>query len=91
MVQALNRPVPDIPFPKLNDAKDLEQHFKTLAARGLTRWVMFSVVGLVIVCITTLLFGSLVYPMDITTDNYNLLLVVSGCLFAMLPLLWPFV
>lgn len=40
LCKALKVPVPDMPFPRLNDAKDLEDHFKKLAVMGLLRWAM---------------------------------------------------
>ncbi|KJY00792.1 hypothetical protein TI39_contig312g00019 [Zymoseptoria brevis] len=43
LCKALDRPIPDIPFPRLNDAKDFESHFKKLAVRGLARWALFGV------------------------------------------------
>ncbi|CAK1358248.1 unnamed protein product [Cercospora beticola] len=37
LCKALDKTIPDVPFPRLNDAKDMENHFKKLASRGLTR------------------------------------------------------
>lgn len=45
LCKALGKPVPDIEFPRLNDAEDLEKTFKLLAVKGLTRWgILFAVV-----------------------------------------------
>ncbi|KAF2171682.1 hypothetical protein M409DRAFT_17919 [Zasmidium cellare ATCC 36951] len=40
LCRALDVPVPDVPFPRLNDSKDLEDHFKKVAMTGLMRWAM---------------------------------------------------
>lgn len=53
LCKALKVPVPDRPFPRLNDAKDLEDHFKKLAVMGLLRWAM---VGAGIVGVGSMLY-----------------------------------
>lgn len=53
LCKALEVPVPDMPFPRLNDAKDLEDHFKKLAVKGLMRW---AVVGAGIVGVGSMLY-----------------------------------
>lgn len=40
LCRALDVPAPDVPFPRLNEAKDLEDHFKKVAMTGLMRWAM---------------------------------------------------
>ncbi|PPJ50777.1 hypothetical protein CBER1_07468 [Cercospora berteroae] len=54
LCKALNKSVPDVPFPRLNDAKDMENHFKKLASRGLTRWALFLSLLLLAACAATL-------------------------------------
>ena len=49
LCQALDAPVPDQPFPRLNDAKAFEDAFKGFAIKGLMRWAIF--VGVVAVCL----------------------------------------
>ncbi|KAF2217183.1 hypothetical protein CERZMDRAFT_108995 [Cercospora zeae-maydis SCOH1-5] len=53
LCKALDKPIPDVPFPKLNDAKDLESVFKKLAARGLIRWALLFTVLLSAACFAT--------------------------------------
>ena len=47
LCKALDVPVPDQPFPRLNDAKSYEAVFKGFAIKGLIRWAMvFAVLAL---------------------------------------------
>lgn len=38
---ALDLEVPDVPFPRLNDVGEVEEHFRKQAVKGLQRWAMF--------------------------------------------------
>ncbi|KAJ4394786.1 hypothetical protein N0V93_004006 [Gnomoniopsis smithogilvyi] len=40
LCEILELPIPDEPFPRLNDAKDFQVMFQKLALQGLLRWVM---------------------------------------------------
>ncbi|KXS99876.1 hypothetical protein AC578_4472 [Pseudocercospora eumusae] len=40
LCKALGKPIPDVPFPRLNDAGDVEKVFKDLAVKGLMRWAI---------------------------------------------------
>ncbi|KAK4499143.1 hypothetical protein PRZ48_009655 [Zasmidium cellare] len=40
LCRALSVPVPDVPFPRLNDSKALDDHFKNVAVTGMMRWAM---------------------------------------------------
>ena len=41
LCQALGVDIPDAPFPRLNDAKSIEDVFKAFAVQGLMRWAGF--------------------------------------------------
>ena len=49
LCNALNVPIPkDTPFPRLNDAKSIENEFKKMIVKGFLRWcIVFAAVGLV--------------------------------------------
>ena len=47
LCKALDVPVPDQTFPRLNDAKSYEAVFKAFAIKGLVRWAMFFAVFVV--------------------------------------------
>lgn len=52
----LNVPVPDRPFPRLNDAKSFEAVFKGFAIQGLIRWALFFGVVSVLVGVALMLW-----------------------------------
>lgn len=91
-VQALDRPIPDIPFPRLNDAKDFEDHFKKLAVRGLARWALFGVT-LSAATLGALLIGvkMLETPPTFMERKSGLLSAVGGGLLALGALLTRYI
>ncbi|CZT25722.1 uncharacterized protein RCC_11391 [Ramularia collo-cygni] len=90
LCEALDLPIPDTPFPRLNDAKDLENHFKKLAARGLARWAFFFVASFFILTSTLLVVDGSICRLDAVHSRHGIFLAVDTCLLLILPALWPF-
>lgn len=58
LCKVLGVEVPDVPFPRLNDAKDLGALFERLAVQGILRWglaLMIAAGSLVVACSVLLL------------------------------------
>lgn len=82
-------PIPDQPFPRLNDAKDFDAHFRNLAKRGLVRWGIVGAAGVLTVTIALLLFDVYICNLEIVQAHYKSLTGAGFCLFLLLPALWP--
>jgi hypothetical protein len=85
-VQALDRPIPHVPFPRLNEAKDLEDHFKNLAARGLARWALFTALVIGGVCGALLVAQKVIAaPPALLIERQWLLSMIGGGSAALVP------
>lgn len=55
LCEILEVPIPDEPFPRLNDSKDFQIMFQNLALQGLLRWAAVLVGSIVVVVVTSLI------------------------------------
>ncbi|KAM3424271.1 hypothetical protein BST61_g11189 [Cercospora zeina] len=92
LCKALDKPMPDVPFPKLNDAKDLERVFKKLAARGLTRWALLFTVLLSAACFAAVTAPVYLDLPRIMTEASGEIVLKSGIgLLMLVPILFLYI
>ncbi len=48
LCKALGKPIPDVPFPRINDAKATEDFFKSLVMKGLIAWAQIFAVAVIL-------------------------------------------
>jgi len=56
LCKALGKPIPDEPFPRINDAKATEDFFKGLVMRGLIAWAQIFAVAVVVLGVASYLW-----------------------------------